>query len=94
MKGSLKLKLKENEHLIIRKYLTENSLVESNLTSFNNFIEKRMQEIVEEISENINNEDDIEVRLGKIKIGKPNIIESDGSTDLITPASEGPIPPL
>jgi DNA-directed RNA polymerase subunit B len=43
-----------------------------------------MQEIVNEISENIEN-DDIEIKLGKIKIEKPNVIESDGSTSLITP---------
>ena len=84
-KDGIKLKLKRDNHLIIKKYLSENSLVESNLISFNNFIENRMQEIVNEISENINNEEDIEVTLGKIKIGKPNVIESDGSTMLVTP---------
>ena len=84
MYKGLKLNLKGNDHLIIQKYLSENSLVESNLKSFNNFIEKRMQEIVEEISENIENED-IEIKLGKIRIASPNVIESDGSTSLITP---------
>ena len=89
MVGGLKLKLKgkdENEHVVIQKYLSENSLVESNLTSFNNFIDKRMQEIVEEISENIENDEDMEIKLGKIKVLKPNVIESDGSTSLLIPA--------
>ena len=81
----LKLKLGNNEHLVIRKYLSDNSLVESNLTSFNNFIERRMQEIVNEISDNIES-DDIEIKLGKIRIDKPNVIESDGATNLLTPA--------
>ncbi|MEM3074898.1 MAG: DNA-directed RNA polymerase subunit B [Candidatus Pacearchaeota archaeon] len=85
MYNGLKLNLKNDEHIIIRRYLAENSLVESNLISFNNFIEKRMQEIVDEISESIENYD-IEIKLGKIKIGKPNIIESDGSTSMVTPA--------
>jgi DNA-directed RNA polymerase subunit B len=84
MYNGLKLNLKNDDHLIINKYLNENSLVESNLKSFNNFIEKRMQEIVEEISENIDS-DDIEIKLGKIRVGNPNVIESDGSTSLITP---------
>ncbi|HRZ85415.1 MAG TPA: DNA-directed RNA polymerase subunit B [Candidatus Paceibacterota bacterium] len=84
MVEGLKLNL-GNEHLIIRKYLAENSLVESNLISFNNFIEKRMQEIVDDISENIEN-DEIEIKLGKIRIEKPNIIESDGATNPLTPA--------
>ena len=77
--------MKKDEHLIVKKYLEEHSLVESNITSFNNFIEKRMQEIVNEISETINNED-FEITLGKIDIGKPRVIEADGSSSLITPA--------
>ena len=85
MFDGVKLKLKEKEHLIIKEYLKDNSLVASNLTSFNNFIEQRMQEIVYELSDSIDN-DDIEIKLGKMKVGKPNVIESDGSTSLITPA--------
>ena len=75
----------ENKHLIVKKYLKDHSLVESNIISFNNFIEHRMQEIVNEISESINNED-FEITLGKINVGKPKIIEADGSSSLITPA--------
>src|SRR3989344_9453809 len=86
MEESQKLKLKNEEHIVIRKYLSENSLVESNLTSFNNFIDKRMQEIVDEISDNIENDNDMEIKLGKIKIERPNVIESDGSTSILTPA--------
>jgi DNA-directed RNA polymerase subunit B len=73
------------KHIAIKKYLEENSLVESNITSFNNFVEKRMQEIVNEINESINNED-FEITLGKIKIGNPMVTEADGSTSKITPS--------
>ncbi len=72
------------KHIIIKKYLQEHSLVESNITSFNNFIEKRMQEIVDEINENLTREE-IEITLGRIRVEKPNIIEADGSVSLITP---------
>ena len=75
---------KPNNHLIVKKYLEEHSLVESNVISFNNFIEKRMQEIVNEIAETINNED-FEITLGKISVGQPKVIEADGSSSLITP---------
>ncbi len=75
----------ENKHLVVKKYLENHSLVESNIISFNNFIEHRMQEIVNEISESINNED-FEITLGKIDVGKPKIIEADGSSSLITPS--------
>src|SRR3989344_1989362 len=85
MGRGLKLKLNFDDHVVIQKYLSENSLVESNLTSFNNFVERRMQEIVDEISENIE-KDEVEIKLGKINIQKPNVVESDGSTTSITPA--------
>ena len=75
----------KEEHLLVRKYLEDHSLVESNITSFNNFINHRMQEIIDELTDSLP-KDDIEIKLGKIKIARPNIIESDGSSHLITPA--------
>src|SRR3989344_3255568 len=77
--------LEKQNHLIIKNYLREHSLVESNIISFNNFIEKRLQEIVDEISETITN-DEFEITLGKIEVGKPKVVEADGSSSLITPA--------
>ncbi|MAG79086.1 DNA-directed RNA polymerase subunit B, partial [Candidatus Pacearchaeota archaeon] len=76
--------MKDNKHLIVKKYLAEHSLIESNITSFNNFIDKRIQEIVDEISETINNEE-FEINLGKIKVGIPKITEADGSSSPILP---------
>jgi DNA-directed RNA polymerase beta subunit len=76
----------QNKHLIVKKHLEEHSLVESNITSFNEFIGKRIQEIVDEISEGINSDDeDFEIQLGKIHVGKPIIVEADGSSSFITP---------
>jgi len=72
------------KHLIVKKYLQDHSLVESNIISFNNFIEHRMQEIVNEIQETINN-DDFEIRLGKISVGNPLVIEADGSSSKVMP---------
>ena len=74
----------ENSHLIVKSYLEKKSLVASNLISFNNFIENRLQEIVDEVSNSINNED-FEIKLGKISVGKPQAIEADGKTSLIMP---------
>ncbi len=75
---------KNDNHLVVKKYLDEHSLVESNLISFDDFIENRMQEIVSEISDGIES-DDFEITLGKIKVGKPKIIEADGSSSPILP---------
>ncbi len=76
--------MKKDNHLIIKKYLEEHSLVESNIISFNEFLEHRMQEIVDEISEAMNNEE-FEISLGKVRIEKPKVIEADGSSSLIMP---------
>jgi DNA-directed RNA polymerase subunit B len=73
------------EHLLVKDFLKNHSLVESNITSFNNFLGERMQEIVQELSDQIPDED-FEIKLGKIRVGSPNIIESDGSSRPITPA--------
>ena len=37
--------MEKNNHLIVKRYLQDHSLVASNITSFNDFIERRMQEI-------------------------------------------------
>jgi DNA-directed RNA polymerase subunit B len=76
--------MKRNKHLIARKYLESHSLVESNIISLNDFIEKRMQRIVEEISKTVEDEE-FEINLGKIEVGRPQIIEADGSSSLIMP---------
>lgn len=74
----------QEKHLLVKKYLKQHSLVESNIVSFNDFINNRMQEIVNEINNNIDNEE-VEIRFGKIRIDKPNVIEADGGISLITP---------
>ena len=75
----------ESKHLLVKKYLEQHSIVESNILSFNDFVKNKMQQIVNEISNGLEN-DEVEIKLGKIRIEKPNIVESDGSTKVITPA--------
>ena len=75
----------DREHILVKEYLKHHSLVESNITSFNDFIETRMQEIINELNLTIPKEE-FEVKLGKITVGKPDLIEADGSKKLITPA--------
>jgi len=77
---------KRKRNILVEKYLEQHSLVESNIISFNDFIQNRMQQIVNEINETINNEE-VGIRLGKVRIEKPNIIESDGSSSLVTPTT-------
>lgn len=72
------------KHLLVKKYLQQHSLVESNIISFNDFIENRMQQIVYELNDTLSN-DEVEVKFGKIRVGNPNVIEADGSISQVTP---------
>ncbi len=76
--------MEKNNHLIVKKYLQENSLVASNITSFNDFINQRMQEITDEISKTIE-KGEFDISLGRIRVGRPNLVEADGSSSLIMP---------
>lgn len=74
----------KSDHIIVKRYLQDHSLVESNIISFNDFIEHKMQEIVEEVSKTIES-DEFEITLGKVSVDKPQVIESDGSASLVMP---------
>ena len=74
----------DKEHVMVKKFLEEYSLVESNILSFNDFIDNRMQQIVNEITSSLT-EEDVKIELGKIKVGKPDITEADGSKHQLMP---------
>jgi len=67
-------------------FFEEKGLVRQHLDSYNSFIEESLQEIVDEqgvIEPDIEN---FYIKLGKIEVGEPNIVEADGSVKPITPA--------
>lgn len=75
---------------IINKYFDEFSFVESNINSFNNFIEREMQRIVNEASDIIptiipHDVENFKIKLDKIWCEKPQITEADGSKRNIYP---------
>lgn len=76
--------------ILIKKYFEEHVFVQSNIESFNNFVEKGMQEVVDEISDIIptitpEEAKDFKIKFSKIWIEKPQIIEADGSKRDIFP---------
>ena len=78
------------QEIIIKKYFEEQSLVDANIESFNNFIEKELQNIIEENKEIEPtiippNTDQFKIRLDKIWVTKPEITEADGSKRKIYP---------
>ena len=76
--------------ILIKKYFENTSLVNSDIESFNNFIEVELQKIVDEngtilptiIPHTI---DEFKIKFGKISIGKPEITEADGSKRPVYP---------
>jgi len=76
--------------ILIRNYFQEKGFVEFDLESFNNFIDYELQQIIDENKEIEPtivpaNVDEFKIRLDKINVEKPKIIEADGSVRDIYP---------
>lgn len=76
--------------LLIESYFDKHSFVESNIKSFDNFMSKGMQQIIDETNEIIPTivppgVKDFRIKLGKVEISKPQITEADGSKQDIFP---------
>jgi DNA-directed RNA polymerase subunit B len=77
-------------NILLKRFFDENSIVSSNIESFNNFIEKELQKIISEegdveptiIPHNI---DEFKIRFDKITVKKPEMTEADGSKRPIYP---------
>ena len=72
---------------LISKFLEERGLVRQHIDSYNDFIEQGLQAIVDEVGEiPIEIEEyNLKIKLGKIEIGTPRIIEVDGSERQVYP---------
>lgn len=64
---------------IIDSYLKTKNIAQMELDSFNQFIDKTLQEIVKESDEIIPKIEEVKIELSNIEVEKPNIIEADGS---------------
>ncbi len=75
---------------LIKRYFKENSFIQSNIISFNHFVEHEMQKIVSEMGEIIptiipQEIQEFKIKLDKVWITKPQIVEADGSRRDIYP---------
>ena len=75
---------------LIQKYFEEQSFVDSDIDSFNNFIDKELLKIIDENREIIptiipHNIDEFKIKLDKIWVEKPKMTEADGSIRNIYP---------
>ncbi|MBI4095945.1 MAG: DNA-directed RNA polymerase subunit B'' [DPANN group archaeon] len=76
--------------LLIKKYFEENNFVQSNIESFNNFVDVRMQKLIDEVGTAVPavippDTEEVKFVFGKIKVGQPIITEADGSVRKIVP---------
>lgn len=76
--------------LLIKKYYEDNSLVEANIRSFNKFVDSDMYKLIKEVGDIVptiipHEMEDFRIRLEKIWITKPSVIEADGSKRDIYP---------
>ena len=71
---------------LVDAYFKEHGLIDHQIESYNDFVENRLQKIIDEVGY-IETEisGGYKVKLGKIKVGKPVIKEADGSIRPITP---------
>ena len=60
-------------------FLKENSIVDQHIASFNNFVERTMQDIVDAQAIKEPQVEGLSVKLGKIRAEKPMVVEGDGS---------------
>src|SRR3989344_297016 len=76
---------------ILQAFFRENPFVESNIRSFNDFIEKQLQKLVDELGDVVptiipQEVESFVIKLKRIWIEKPSIIEADGSKRDIYPS--------
>ncbi len=80
----------KNGKILIQKYFQEMTPVASDVEFFNDFIDKELQKILEENKEIVptiipHNIDDFRIKLDKIWVKKPKVVEADGSDRDIFP---------
>src|SRR3990172_10945267 len=76
---------------IINRYFEENNFVQSNIESFDSFVDWRLQKLVDELKEAVPavippEAEEVKFVFGNVRIEKPSLIEADGAKRVILPA--------
>ncbi len=69
---------------ILRSFLQKREIVRQHLDSFNDFVENRLQSIINEIGR-VETDVGIDIEFGKIEVGNAVVVEADGSKNRILP---------
>ncbi len=70
---------------LVESFLTERPLVKQHLDSYNDFVEYKMQRIIDNMGYIETHQEGIKIKLGKIRVEKPKTREADGSIRDILP---------
>lgn len=73
-----------NTRPILRSFLQKREIVRQHLDSFNDFVENRLQSIINEIGR-VETDVGIDIEFGKIKVDNAVVVEADGSKNRILP---------
>mgnify|MGYP001612172047 CR=1 FL=1 len=78
-------------NILVKKYFEEHMHMQTNISSFNTFVEKGMQHICKEIGDIVPtiippDIEDFRIKIEKVWITKPTLIEADGSSRDIYPS--------
>jgi len=71
--------------VLYKAYFTKDKLVHHHINSFNDFIDRGLQKVIDEVGIIETNIEDTYVRLGAIRVEKPTVTEADGSVERLYP---------
>ena len=74
---------------LIKSFIDTVGLVEHQTVSFDEFVDYRLQKIIDDVGEialEVPEIAEFKIKLGKVRIPKPSIKEADGAVRIITPA--------
>ena len=79
-----------DKKLLVQKFFEEHSLVDSNIASFNSFINNQIQQIVSDQKEAIPavvppDVEEVKFEFGAVQVKKPTVVEADGSERILLP---------
>ncbi len=75
----------EDRWVLVEAYVREWGLVRHQIESFNDFVEDKLQKIIEEVGKVYTEIPGLYVKLEKIEVGRPRVKEVDGSENVIYP---------
>ncbi len=75
----------EDRWVLVEAYVREWGLIRHQIESFNDFVENKLQRIVDEIGKVETEIQGLYIKLEKIEIGRPRVKEVDGSENIIYP---------